>query len=209
MEKIKSDCILLFSGGFDSVVLLYHLLDQGKKPLLLHFDYNQRSRAREFELTLNWAVERDLDMFTINLPQFTWSKSSVLFHNQDEGGGNDYLESRNLIFIAYASSLAQAKGITEIYTGFIGPEHYPDTSPTFLKAIDTAVETSCGVDVFAPFVHWGKTDLFNYAVEKGWNVPYILRQSFSCNVPVNGHSCGECKDCKARELYSETLKGKK
>lgn len=205
----RTDSILLFSGGFDSVILLLHLLEQGKRPLLLHFDYDQKSQKSEFSHTMDWAISKALEMRTVNLPQFSWSKSSVLQRNSEDDSGHDYLESRNLIFLAYAMSIAQARGLNEIYTGFIGPEHYSDTSPTFLKLVDAIAETSCGVDVLAPFVHLGKNDLYDMAVKKGWNVKTILNNSFSCNVPVDGHSCGECKDCKARELYSEMYeKGK-
>ena len=44
------DCIVVLSGGMDSTVLLYDILDRGRNAAVLSFNYGSRHNARELPL---------------------------------------------------------------------------------------------------------------------------------------------------------------
>jgi Predicted PP-loop superfamily ATPase len=51
---IAIDCIVVLSGGMDSTVLLYDILDRGRNAAALRINYGSRHNARE----LPWPQTR-------------------------------------------------------------------------------------------------------------------------------------------------------
>ena len=202
MENKQTEVVLLFSGGFDSTVLLNTLLQAEYKVHALFFDYGQRAASIEYSRVRYWynKFPEDLSIQKITIPTLSWCKSSTT--NNEDNESSEYVAARNTIFLSYALSYAEANGIKDIYTGFIGPDnYYPDTSPTYVSMMNVLGNMTAGINVHAPFVFDGKDDVFDTAQDLGFDVLEILNHTVSCNKIEDLQSCGECLDCKAREVY--------
>lgn len=202
-----SKVIALNSGGFDSVVMIKRLvIDSNEDVLSVFFNYGQRNSEKERECARKLAGDLGLEHIEIDLPPINWSNSS-LYNTEEE---NQYIEMRNLIFISYATSLAESRGIKDIYLAYVDPEDefYLDCSPKFVRTINR-VTNLAGIKVHAPLIHMIKEQLV-------FDIRYfgINRDDFfSCNTPkeVNGElvPCGECSDCQVLEdmfTYAENYK---
>lgn len=192
MKKV----IALNSGGFDSVVLINRLVkDSNEDVLSLFFNYGQRNSEKERECARKLADKLGLEHIEVDLPPINWSKSSL--YDTEEDSMNQYIEMRNLIFISYASSLAQSRGIKDIYLAYVDPvgEYYLDCSPKFVRTVNRVLSLA-DIKVHAPLIHTTKEELI-------FDIRYfgINRDDFfSCNTPkeVDGElvPCNECGDCE-------------
>lgn len=190
----KPKALLLFSGGFDSTVLLNDLIKQGYDITLYFFNYGQNNLYQETRKVNYWSTKYGLQQITHTLERLPKMTAE-----------DQYVPMRNLIFLAHAAAYAEMWKIPEIYTGFIGLEYYADTSPMFVKAADLLLSVSSGIEFKAPYVYWGKDDVFEYAV-KGLGMSYddLFAMTYTCNTPKPyGDPCGECKDCQAIAGYKE------
>lgn len=206
MQKPKA--LLLFSGGFDSVVLLNDLIDSGFEVTTLFINYEQKGFYDELSAVGYWVGKFKLDYKVLSIPSISWSQSTVGNAGVDTGNiwKDEYVEMRNLIFLAYASSYAQAKGIPEIYTGFIHGEHYSDTDPKFVKAIDSLLYSCAGIEVIAPYNRMTKYEVAEFAADTlKLNMREVFNNSITCNTPESGKECGKCHGCNdvknLRELF--------
>lgn len=191
------EVILLNSGGFDSVVLAHDLVADGEtKVVSLFFDYGQINKQMERKCAKAVAQKLDMEFIDISLPKINWSKST-LYSNTDNKTDSkaQYVEMRNLIFLSYAFSLAESRGIKEIYVAFLKSEQgFIDVSEEFVKTLN---EITPDIQVIAPYNKCTKVDL-------GYLARYYeikKTEFFSCNTPkVNKLTgtitpCNECGDC--------------
>lgn len=194
MEKV----IVLNSGGFDSTVLMNYVAKELDKEIIsLSFSYGQKSAEQERYYSRLNAIALGAEIIEIELPKFSWSNSSIL----EEEEGSVYLEMRNLIFLSYAVSLAESRGVKEIYVAFIDPEmdRYPDASPEFVESMNALTE-SLGISIEAPFMDLNKEEIAHLSLMLQAGDDY-----FSCNTPVDGEKCGVCADCVADKYIREMV----
>lgn len=199
--------LLLFSGGFDSTILLLDNMRHGDDVTVMYVDYGQAVADAEISHMLYWVAKFNLPYEILRLPKLAWSKSTML---GEKGTGNEwddeYVEMRNLIFLSYAISYAEAKEINQIEVGFINvPAHYPDTSPIFVDLMDMVGRHSNGVRVQAPIDHMTKENLFEYAKTAGYDLREVFDHTITCNTLVNREPCGECTGCKEIKKFEESL----
>jgi len=112
----KPDLVLLFSGGFDSTVLLELAIALGYNPLCLTFNYGQ-THSREVECAKKMCEEKKVEQQIINIPFPVRSALTTGEKSLYSGVSPWYVPSRNLIFIAYAASIAEERGINLIWYG--------------------------------------------------------------------------------------------
>lgn len=195
--------IVVYSGGFDSLCLLYDLMEDKQDEdtvSLLYFNYGQKNVKEELRVVNKVANKFNIELNVIELPKFNWSESSLVSGNNDVF--NQYVPMRNVIFLSYALSLAESKGANEIYFAFINPggeEYYTDTSPEFIQWANE-FSLKQGISVVAPFIDDTKIQLVNYIGD--YNIS--KDDFFSCNVPKeDGTPCNICGDClQINELYN-------
>lgn len=199
-----SKTVVLNSGGFDSVVLMKYLHTIQEEPEIhsLHFLYGANNEKQQLECVNKVCEEIGAVNKVITLPKIDWTQSQF-FKEGEYKDSSQYLEYRNLIFLSYAISYAEAIGADLICVAFINNTQYADTSVEFLRNLN-AISNTSGIFIDAPFIFDSKTRLGHIAKYLG-----IKRDDyFSCDKPTsNGKPCGVCPDCLALKDIEGKLQG--
>lgn len=206
----------MLSGGLDSAVTLYFARKNGFEPLCLIFDYGQRHK-REIVSARRIALKAGckFEIVKINLP---WNGSALLDKKmklsvskpQPPGSRlqapshipTTYVPARNIIFLSFALSYAEAIGSETVFIGAHAQDYsgYPDCRPEFFKAFARVIKTGtkAGVEkrnirVIAPLLNKNKADIIRLGSYLG--VPFKLTWScyFGGKTP-----CGKCDSCYYR-----------
>jgi len=202
MEKI----VLVLSGGMDSAVLLYHLLDAGHTLKTLSVNYGQR-HVREIEsaaaLSERVGVEhRIADLRSINPLLGSNSLSSAEIevpegHYAEESMKQTVVPNRNMIMLSVAVGWALALQFDAVAYGAHSGDHaiYPDCREEFAQALDQAVGLCDwqGMQLMRPFVHLDKGAIAQRGDALG--VPFEL--TWTCYKGGAVH-CGKCGACQER-----------
>ncbi|MFH1269732.1 MAG: 7-cyano-7-deazaguanine synthase QueC [Candidatus Omnitrophota bacterium] len=209
--------IVLLSGGLDSATTLYLARKQGYKCFCLVFDYGQRhkkeiesakkiarlsgSLAKVIKIDLPWGGSSLLDK-KLKIPRRPGSADKI---------PSTYVPGRNIIFLSFALSFAEATGAEAIFIGAHTQDYsgYPDCRPEFYRAFTKVILTGTksgvrkkGPKILTPLINRSKTQIIREALRLG--VPVDL--TWSCY--RGGRTpCGECDSCyyraKAfREVFS-------
>lgn len=204
------DVVLIYSGGLDSTVLLYHLRAAGHGVRSLSIDYGQRHRrelAAAADICRGLRVEhRIVDLSGIR-PLLA---GSALTDDVDVPDGH-YTEARmkltvvpnrNMIMLSVAIGWAisvQANAVA--YAAHAGDHTiYPDCRPEFIGAMRRAASL-CDwhpADMLTPFVDWTKSDI----VRRGRDLDVPFERTWSCYRGLQ-HHCGTCGTCvERREAFA-------
>lgn len=202
--------VILLSGGLDSATTLYYARHRGYKVHALIFDYGQRHK-REVKSALKIArsVKCPYQVVKIDLP---W-KGSALLDKKIKVPRNrrldasdipsTYVPARNIIFLSFAASYAEAVGAQKIFIGANAVDYsgYPDCRPDFFKAFGKVLEQGLktGVEgrtisVETPLVRMTKAQIVRLGLKL--KVPYAL--TWSCYSGLK-RMCGQCDSCRLRE----------
>lgn len=188
-----SRCVVLNSGGFDSIVLMNYLHTiQGEENIhSLHFLYGANNEKQQLECVNKVCEKLGAVNKVIKLPPIDWT-ASKFFTDAEYEESSQYLEYRNLIFLAYALSYAEAIKADKIYLAFINNSTYPDTSIEFLQGLNSFCHPASGIVIDAPFINDSKYRLAHIAKYLG----ITEEDFFSCDKPKSdGSPCGDCLDC--------------
>ncbi len=203
---MDDDCIIILSGGLDSTVLAYHVLDKGLRPLLLTFDYGQK-HTKEIAMAKQTAEVLNLRHLVIRLPlNEIFKYSSLLKGGSDIPEGRYTKESqrstvvpnRNMILLAVAAGVAEDRGISKLYYGAHSNDRaiYPDCRPEFIDAVSEATKkgTYNNVEIIAPFKECTKAEV----VKEGVRLDVPFKNTWSC---YKGEKtpCGKCGTCVERK----------
>ncbi|WP_193181634.1 7-cyano-7-deazaguanine synthase [Nisaea sediminum] len=173
---------VLLSGGVDSTACVHYLIQQGFNVDAIFVDYDQA--ARELESVSSKKIS---DYFNINYQKIKLSGLS--------SSGVGELVGRNALFIFLALFTTRAKsGLLGL--GLHAGTSYFDCSPKFLESAGQFVAelTDGQVSLVAPFLNWGKGDVYEYFINAG--LP--LNITYSCEAGTTP-PCGECLSCKDRK----------
>lgn len=203
-----SKAIVLLSGGLDSATTLYYAKSKKYDVRALIFDYGQRHRK---EILCACAVARaakvSFEVVKIAMP---WKGSALLdkgMHVPDKGVKkgmipSTYVPARNIIFLSFAASFAEAVGAEVIFIGANAVDYsgYPDCRPDFFKAFSSVLKKGmkAGVEGHAirietPLLRLTKAGIIHLG--NALRVPY--GKTWSCYNGVKS-SCGVCDSCRLR-----------
>ncbi len=207
-EKIslgRRRAIVLLSGGLDSAVTLYLAEKKGFKCHCLIFDYGQRHR-REIASAKRIAQTAGCEwkVLKVSLP---WKGSALLDKKMEvaKSAGEipgTYVPARNIIFLSFALSFAEAAGAQAIYIGAHAQDYsgYPDCRPDFFTAFSKVIATGTKagvekrkIEIKAPLINKNKAQIIKLGKRLG--VPFTL--TWSCYRGAR-RPCGECDSCYFR-----------
>jgi len=198
-----SKIVVLNSGGFDSVVLMkyLHMTQTEDEIYSLHFCYGENNEQQQCECAYKVSQEVGATHKVITLPKIDWTSRE--FYTKDSNVyDKQYLEYRNLIFLSYALSYAEAIGADKVYLATLNSHGYTDTSDKFFDGINSFSIPLTNIEVVRPFSTFEKENLIYFANKCGVEIG----DYFSCDTPVNGKPCGKCADCQDLEYIEGILK---
>lgn len=204
--------IVLLSGGLDSSVTLYYAKKKNYKVYCLVFDYGQR-HLKEIESARKIAklAKVNYAILKLALPKkagvlldkkIPLPKRSLLKLKEKADIPATYVPGRNIIFLSYALSYAEAIGADSIFIGANAIDYsgYPDCRPEFLKTFMriSKVATKRGVEgnpvrILAPLIKKSKVEIIKLG--KRLNVPF--EYTWSCYKGLK-YPCGYCDSCQLR-----------
>ncbi len=202
----KKKAVVLLSGGLDSAVALYLANAQGFECSCLIFDYGQRHK-RELESAKRIAKSAGCNFRVIKI-HMPWHGSSLLDHKlkipnrRQKNIPSTYVPARNIIFLSFALSCAEATGAKAIFIGAHTQDYsgYPDCRPEFyraftraaLKGTKTGVNKK-GIKIITPLINKRKSEIIRLGVRL--KVP--LELTWSC-YSADKIPCMRCDSCHYR-----------
>ena len=198
------DSIIVLSGGMDSTTLLYEF--QSRIALAVSFDYGSNHNRRELAFAALHCERLGIKHLIIPLDfihQYFHSSLLSGANTVPEGNYNDenmrstVVPFRNGIMLAVAAGLAEDNGLQQIMMANHAGDHaiYPDCRPSFVQAMDHAVQagTYNGVRLFTPYTDLTKADI----ARRGKALGIDYSETWSC-YKGGEHHCGKCGTCTER-----------
>ncbi len=201
--------IVLLSGGLDSSTTLFYALKKGHACHCLVFDYGQRhGKEIRSAIAIARAARCPYEIVRIALP---WKGSALLDRNVKVPEGRrlnatgippTYVPARNIIFLSFAASFAEAVGARVIFIGANAVDYsgYPDCRPEFFKAYAQVLARGLKasieghkIKVETPLIRLTKAQIVRLAVKL--KVP--TRLTWSC-YKGGSRPCGACDSCRLR-----------
>lgn len=200
-KKLKRGVVLL-SGGIDSACCLYLAMAEGITPYCLNFDYGQRHR-REIISAKRIARKAGCNylLCKVGLP---WKGSSLLDADKKiptqrvRGIPSTYVPARNIIFLSFALSYAEAIGAGAIWIGANARDFsgYPDCRPEFYRAFKDTAKAGLKnkrIKILTPLLYKTKSEI----IKLGHNLGVPYRLTWSC-YQGEERPCGVCDSCRFR-----------
>ena len=198
--------IVVHSGGMDSSVLLYQLVNAGVEVKTISIDYGQRHK-KEIQLAREMANSLGIEHQVADLTSITHLLAgSALTSPEIEVPEGHYAEdnmkatvvpNRNMILLAVATGWAVSQKFDQVAYAAHSGDHaiYPDCRTEFADVLGQAIEMADWqkVSLFRPFVDITKADVVKIGHELG--VPF--EKTWSCYKGEDLH-CGKCGTCVER-----------
>lgn len=201
---MERDCVIVLSGGMDSVTLLHEYKD--RIALAVTFGYGANHNRRESECAA-WQcrhlgiehLEIDLDFMGKYFVSSLLSGADAIpeGHYADENMRSTVVPFRNGIMLAVCCGLASSRGLRHVLIANHGGDHtiYPDCRPEFIDSMSAAMTAGTyeGVDILAPYTNISKGEIAVRGRESGVDYSH----TYSCYKGGAKH-CGRCGTCVER-----------
>jgi 7-cyano-7-deazaguanine synthase len=222
----ESDGVAIVSGGLDSVTMVYWLMNHGKTPHLLSFDYGQR-HGKELNFALWHAEQLGLRWSLIDLSSITdlISNSALTApprivlppYEEDKDSSNPLKQAtwaspekrievtvvpnRNMMMLSIATAVAVSNSCTYVAAGMHAGDHfqYPDCRIDFLDSMETAIHIGnegFALPDFGLIVPWIE-DSKDYVAQQAFELGVPLHMTWTCYKGGKNH-CGRCGTCVER-----------
>ncbi|MEW6194021.1 MAG: 7-cyano-7-deazaguanine synthase QueC [Bacteroidota bacterium] len=200
--------VVAVSGGMDSCVVTA-IADQSYRLALVHFNYGQRTEARELKAFHDIADYYNAEKrLVIDFSHFTKIGSSSLTDKNIEISRADldnksvptsYVPFRNANILSACTSYAESVGAEAIFIGAVYEDAsgYPDCRPDFYdafqKVVDIGTKPETNIKIETPIIHLTKYKI----VKKGVELKAPLHLTWSC-YQSEDEACGVCDSCAFR-----------
>jgi len=198
-------CVVLLSGGLDSAVLMYSLIEKYEIwPLTLSYGQKHSKEvmaarnlceARTKALLQRWKYV-DLSVLRNLLPSALTTDEKVPEGLYNEPSmSQTVVPGRNLIFLAAAAGYAEGIGAKYVAYAAHAGDHfiYSDCRPDFIEAARLALKRGYDIELLTPFSDIDKGDIAILGRKLG--VPFRL--SWTCYVGQE-RPCLKCGTCVER-----------
>ena len=205
-----SKCVLCYSGGMDSTVLLYHAARIHSEVHALSFVYGQR-HLKEHEY-----AQRNISKFSkgvhhrvidVSFFKDVASISALTNNDIDVAKAKDvmgdpqtvnYVPFRNLMLLSIACAAAETVGADTVYHGAAQADSvagYWDGSSQFIDAINQVnlLNRRNKIKIEAPLLKMSKEEIIKYGVELGVS----FGDTWTC-YEGKEQACGTCTACSLR-----------
>lgn len=201
--------IVLLSGGLDSATILYYAKTKGFVPYCLIFEYGQRHAKETIQAKrIAQQARCHYQVIKIALP---WQGSSLLdkrmlLPKHKKMGSKEipstYVPARNIIFLGFAVSFAEAAGARAVFIGANAVDYsgYPDCRTEFFQAYQAALDKGLktgiegkSVKIYTPLIHKTKAQIIQMGLKL--KVPYHM--TWSC-YQGGRRPCATCDSCRLR-----------
>ena len=213
----NNQCVVLFSGGMDSTVVLHHAAENFDTVHAISIDYNQRHR-RELRLAQDYIhtfnKNKGSAVIThkfIDLQHFGASLTTCALTNLDidvpkmkdvigDPQTVAYVPNRNMLFLSAAASVAEVLGATVIFYGAAKADDtsgYWDCTAEFRSLMNQILSLNRRnlIQIEAPLINMTKKEIIEYGVTLGVR----FTDTHTCyNSYGTEEACGECPACSAR-----------
>lgn len=202
----KAVCII--SGGMDSALSAKIAQAEGYEIIALHFNYGQRTEAKELECFRKIASDvKASEKYEIDLPFFEQIGASALTDNSievpigglEEGVPVTYVPFRNGIFLSIAAAVAEKHSAQALFIGVVEEDSsgYPDCRESYIeqmqKAINLGTKEETNLEIRMPLVSLKKSQI----VQKSLELHVPLKDTWSC-YQSEELACGVCDSCRLR-----------
>ncbi len=204
----KALCVL--SGGLDSTVLLYHLIDKGYKVEAMSFNYGQRHK-RELLYAKETCKELSIPHKIVDISNFRELLSNSCLtsnsnipegHYEAESMKQTVVSNRNCIMLSIAGGYAVDKKFDYLAIAVHAGDHhiYPDCRMEFIRSFEQTLQLGNyhQVVLYTPFLHITKGGV----VKEGKRLGVDFSKTWSC-YKGRVKPCGKCRSCNER---NEALK---
>lgn len=212
---VPKKCVVLLSGGLDSVTALAMAESQGFECYALSFSYGQRHDA-ELEAAKNIAMQHQVkEHLVLNIDLGKMGGSALTDETirvpEQEGQGIPvtYVPARNTVFLSYALAWAEVLNASAIFIGVNAVDYsgYPDCRPEYIAAYQAMARlaTKAAVEgqeitIETPLIQMTKAEIVQAGTSMG--IDYSL--TVSCyQADSDGRACGVCESCRLRKMGFE------
>jgi 7-cyano-7-deazaguanine synthase len=210
-----SKCVVIFSGGMDSTVLLHYCLTKFDEVYCLTYNYNQRHKIeidRALDYTTDIGVgegQKIQQHVVVDLGFYAQLANSSALTNPDiavphmkdvigHPQNAAHVPNRNMTMLSIAAAYAESIGAGDVYYGAAMIDdisgHW-DGTKEFLNMLNTtlALNRKGAVRVSAPLMVKSKSEIIKWGIELGAN----LGKTHTC---YNGEevACSTCPACSSR-----------
>lgn len=196
-------CVVILSGGPDSVTAAYWAREKGYEVHALTFNYSQKAQVEiEHATEITRILKIHHKVIDIrNLSGIYEGVTSLVDKGMEVTGEFTdpiIVPFRNGIFLSVAVAYADGIGADLVlYGAHAGDEEfYPDCRRGFYEAFQKSARlgTAKDITITSPLSHLRKSGVLKEAVRLG--VP--LEKTWSCYLPGPIH-CGKCESCNNRK----------
>lgn len=212
-EKTKN-CVLLYSGGMDSMVLLHQALEKYDKIYILSFDYNQRHKkeivlAEQYINELRKNTNKIQDYHIVNLGFYSQLASTSSLTNKDievpkmkdiigHPQSVTYVPNRNMVMLSIATGYAESVNATNVLTAVVALDNlsgYWDTTPEFVNNYNNVIHLNRlnKITIESPLVNMTKEEI----IKEGARLGADFSKSWTC-YEGKEEACGVCPSCSGR-----------
>ena len=199
--------VVVFSGGQDSTTCLYWALKQFKEVVAVTFNYNQR-HSLEIDVAKSIADELGvkhhvLDMSLLNqLAPNALTRADIAIEQKDGELPSTFVPGRNLLFLSFATILANQIGARHIVTGVCETDFsgYPDCRDAFVKSCNVTLNLALDKPfvIHTPLMWINKAETWKLADDLGV-LDFVREKTLTCYNGIIAEGCGECPACELRK----------
>lgn len=207
----KEGALVVCSGGLDSVVSAAWAKRRGYDVTLVHFLYGSRAQGPEIQAITGVGEVLGCDVIFQHVDLYRAGDSPLLDSKSEIAGGEagaefayEWVPARNLMMLALATALAEARGIETIVLGNNLEEAgaYPDNEPEFIARFNDMLPFAVGdgkrMRVVMPVGNMMKHEI----VALGHKLGAPMHLTWSCYRAGALH-CGTCGPCFMRRKAFE------